>query len=200
MGALKSLIFSSVMLVLCGTAFADIIYQGKRVQAWPNETITKFDNNRGSKMHFAPVSETSHYSAPKGKIFGLTLLVDFSDSPAPVTVDEVSDWLNKEGFNRNGCNGSVRDYYLDVSNGLLDMTNEVFGWYRAKNPKSYYEGLSGYSGSDVLMKEVFEYFDSMVDYSRFDNDNDGITEAINIVYAGGRANVGPRIVAACGLV
>lgn len=184
MGALKSLIFSSVMLVLCGTAFADIIYQGKRVQAWPNETITKFDNNRGSKMHFAPVSETSHYSAPKGKIFGLTLLVDFSDSPAPVTVDEVSDWLNKEGFNRNGCNGSVRDYYLDVSNGLLDMTNEVFGWYRAKNPKSYYEGLSGYSGSDVLMKEVFEYFDSMVDYSRFDNDNDGITEAINIVYAG----------------
>jgi hypothetical protein len=34
------------------------------------------------------------------------------------------------------------------------------------------------------MKEVFAYFDSQVDYSRYDNDKDGTTEAINIVYAG----------------
>ncbi len=128
--------------------------------------------------------EKSHYSSPKGKIYGLTLLVDFSDQAAPVTKEEISDWLNKEGFNRDGCNGSVRDYYLDVSNGQLDFTNEVFGWYRAKYPKSYYEGLEGYSGSDILVKEIFEYFDSLVDYSRYDNDKDGITEAINIVYAG----------------
>ncbi|MCQ2101857.1 MAG: M6 family metalloprotease domain-containing protein [Fibrobacter sp.] len=184
MRCLKKLIFGCSVLALFGTSLADIVYQGKRVQSWPAGTITKFDNTRGSKMMRAPATETSHYSAPKGKIYGLTLLVDFSDQPAPVTVDEISDWLNKEGFNRDGCKGSVRDYYLDVSNGQLDFTNEVFGWYRAKHPKSYYEGLEGYSGSDVLVKEIFEYFDPQVDYSRYDNDKDGITEAINIVYAG----------------
>lgn len=191
MGYLKKIFFGCLAAALSNTAFADIVYQGKRVQAWPAEAITKFDNTRGAQtvsgtsMNRAPAAtEKSHYSAPKGKIYGLTLLVDFSDQPAPVTKDEISDWLNKEGFNRDGCNGSVRDYYLDVSNGQLDFTNEVFGWYRAKFPKSYYEGLEGYSGSDVLVKEIFEYFDSQVDYSRYDNDHDGITEAINIVYAG----------------
>lgn len=185
MGCFKKLIFGCAVLSLIGTSFADIVYQGKRVQAWPSEAITKFDNTRGSKLKFAPsTAEKSHYSAPKGKVYGLTLLVDFSDQPAPVTKEEISDWLNKEGFNRDGCNGSVRDYYLDVSNGQLDLTNEVFGWYRAKYPKSYYENMDGYSGSDVLVKEVFEYFDSQVDYSRYDNDKNGITEAINILYAG----------------
>lgn len=161
------------------------MYQGKRVQAWPSGVIKKFDNIRGSKVLRAPsFKEKSHYSAPKGKIYGLTLLVDFSDQQAPVTVEEISDWLNKEGFNRDGCKGSVRDYYLDVSNGQVDFTNEVFGWYRAKHPKSYYEGLKDYTGSDELVKEVFEYFDSEVDFSRYDNDKNGVTEAINIVYAG----------------
>lgn len=174
--------FGLIALMLPAMAFADIVYQGKRVQAWPAEAMPTFNNR--TLMKTTAVTTKSHYAAPKGKIYSLTLLVDFSDQAAPVTVSEVEDWLNKEGFNRDGCNGSVRDYYLDVSNGQLDLTNEVYGWYRAKHPKSWYEGLQGYSGSDSLMKEVFEYFDPQVDFSRYDNDKDGTTEAINIVYAG----------------
>lgn len=180
--------FSLIALMLPAMAFADIVYQGKLVQEWPAEAMPTFDNSRGAPqralMKTTAVTTKSHYAAPKGKIYSLTLLVDFSDQVAPVTVSEVEEWLNKEGFNRDGCNGSVRDYYLDVSNGQLDLTNEVYGWYRAKHPKSWYEGLQGYSGSDSLMKEVFAYFDSQVDFSRYDNDKDGTTEAINIVYAG----------------
>ena len=133
--------------------FADIVYQGKRVQEWPEEARPTFTGSKASAsssgLARAVATQTKgHYAAPKGKIYSLTLLVDFSDKAAPVTVSEVEDWLNKEGFNRDGCNGSVRDYYLDVSNGQLDLTNEVYGWYRAKHPKSWYEGLQGYSGSD----------------------------------------------------
>ena len=181
-------VFGLIALMLPAMALADIVYQGKRVQEWPAEAMPTFDNSRGAPqralMKTTAVTTKSHYAAPKGKIYSLTLLVDFSDQAAPVTVSEVEEWLNKEGFNRDGCNGSVRDYYLDVSNGQLDLTNEVYGWYRAKHPKSWYEGLQGYSGSDSLMKEVFAYFDSQVDFSRYDNDKDGTTEAINIVYAG----------------
>ena len=168
------------------TLFADIVWQGKRVQSWPEEAMPTFNNVAQTRalMKTTATTTQSHYAAPKGKIYSLTLLVDFSDKAAPVTVSEVEDWLNKEGFNRDGCNGSVRDYYLDVSNGQLDLVNEVYGWYRAKHPKSWYESLPGYTGSDSLMKEVFAYFDSQVDFSRYDNDKDGTTEAINIVYAG----------------
>lgn len=181
--------FCIIALMLPAMALADIVYQGKLVQEWPAEARPTFDNSRGvpqtrALMKTTAVATQSHYAAPKGKIYSLTLLVDFSDVPAPVTKEEVEEWLNKEGFNRDGCNGSVRDYYLDVSNGQLDLTNEVYGWYRAKHPKSWYESLQGYTGSDSLMKEVFAYFDSQVDFSRYDNDKDGTTEAINIVYAG----------------
>ena len=181
--------FGLIALMLPAMAFADIVYQGKRVQEWPAEAMPTFDNSRGAPqsralMKTTAVTTKSHYAAPKGKIYSLTLLVDFSDQAAPVTVSEVEDWLNKEGFNKDGCNGSVRDYYLDVSNGQLDLTNEVYGWYRAKHPKSWYENLNGYSGSDSLYKEVFDYFDPQVDFSRYDNDKNGSTEAINIVYAG----------------
>lgn len=174
--------FGLIALMLPAMAFADIVYQGKRVQEWPAEAMPTFNNR--TLMKTTAVTTKSHYAAPKGKIYSLTLLVDFSDKPAPITLNEVEDWLNKEGFNRDGCNGSVRDYYLDVSNGQLDLTNEVYGWYRAKHPKSWYEGLQGYSGSDSLYKEVFDYFDPQVDFSRYDNDKNGSTEAINIVYAG----------------
>ena len=182
-GVLSSLLLLPTML------FADIVYQGKRVQEWPEEARPTFNGSNTNKPSFilARTSATqaqSHYAAPKGKIYSLTLLVDFSDQKAPVSVADVEEWLNKEGFNRDGCNGSVRDYYLDVSNGQLDLTNEVYGWYRAKHPKSWYESLQGYTGSDSLMKEVFDYFDPQVDFSRYDNDKDGTTEAINIVYAG----------------
>lgn len=174
--------FGLIALMLPAMALADIVYQGKRVQEWPAEAMPTFNNR--TLMKTTATATQSHYAAPKGKIYSLTLLVDFSDQAAPVTVSEVEDWLNKEGFNRDGCNGSVRDYYLDVSNGQLDLTNEVYGWYRAKHPKSWYEGLQGYSGSDSLYKEVFDYFDPQVDFSRYDNDKNGSTEAINIVYAG----------------
>ena len=175
-----------LFLFLPTMLFADIVWQGKRVESWPDEAMPKFNAPRPAAALLKSTTTTtkSHYAAPKGKIYSLTLLVDFPDKTAPVTVSEVEDWLNKEGFNRDGCNGSVRDYYLDVSNGQLDLTNEVYGWYRAKHPKSWYESLQGYTGSDSLMKEVFAYFDPMVDFSRYDNDKDGTTEAINIVYAG----------------
>ena len=183
----KFSLLCSLFLTLPTMLFADIVYQGKRVQEWPEEARPTFNNAGGASFLLArtPVTQNkSHYAAPKGKIYSLTLLVDFPDKTAPVTVNEVEEWLNKEGFNRDGCNGSVRDYYLDVSNGQLDLTNEVYGWYRAKHPKSWYENLQGYTGSDSLMKEVFAYFDPQVDFSRYDNDKDGTTEAINIVYAG----------------
>ena len=108
----KFLLYGLIALALPTTLFADIVYQGKRVQEWPAEAMPTFDNSRGAPqsrtlMKTTAVTTKSHYAAPKGKIYSLTLLVDFSDKPAPVTVSEVEEWLNKEGFNRDGCNGSA---------------------------------------------------------------------------------------------
>lgn len=163
-------------------ASADIVWEGKRVDAWPAKALQP--NRSSAAIAGRATATANHYPSPKGKVYGLTLLVDFSDAPAKFTQQEISDWLNKPGFDRDGCDGSVRDYYLDLSKGMVDFTNEVFGWYRAKHTKAYYEGLPGYSGSDELLNELIEHFDLLVDFSRYDNDKDGTTEAISIVYSG----------------
>ena len=81
-------------------------------------------------------------------------------------------------------NGSVHDLYFDMSNGIVDLQNTVRKYYRAKKTKAYYEGVSGYAGADELMDEVIAAVDADVNFADYDNDKDGTTEAISVVYAG----------------
>jgi M6 family metalloprotease-like protein len=165
-------------LLLVLKAFPLIVYQGKIVDAWPDAPASTAlpKGAAGAAAHY--------YPHPAGEVWGLTLLVDFSDTPPAFTKDEVDAWLNQKGFNRFGCNGSVRDYYADVSRGKVDFRNEIHGYYRAKNPKAYYESGTGYEHAGELVDELLAHFDPEVDFSKFDNDNDGRVEAISIVYAG----------------
>jgi M6 family metalloprotease-like protein len=157
------------------TARADIVWEGKTVPAWPEEA----DDGK------PPTYRVSNfYPSPRGVVWGLTILVDFSDQAPAFTKPQIEAWLNERNYSVGGLKGSVRDYYLDVSNGMVDFQNEVVGFYRAKQPKSYYEGGSGYARSDELFAEVIAAVDASVDFSKFDNDKDGRTDAISLVYAG----------------
>ena len=166
-------------LSLAGPAQALIVWNGQVVPAWPDEARPALP--AGAQL---AASNIGLYPDPKGAVFGLTLLIDFSDAAPAFSKAEVDAWLNQKGYTGGGLNGSVRDYFFDESNGLVDFQNEIFGFYRAKQPKSYYEGGNGYSGSDELFEELMDYFDPMVDFSKYDNDGDGRTDAISIVYAG----------------
>jgi len=166
-------------VLLTAPASALIVVSGKIVPEWPDQP------QRAARKALAAVGQSDgFYANPKGVVHGLTLLVDFSDASPAFSALEVDDWLNQPGFSENGLNGSVRDYFFDNSNGVVDFQNQVVGFYRASKPKSYYEGGNGYSGASELVSELLEAVDDEVDFSLFDNDGDGRTEAISIVYAG----------------
>jgi M6 family metalloprotease-like protein len=158
-----------------------IVVDGKIVPAWPDQPPRAARVSTAAQMAGPGIG---FYPDPKGVVYGLTLLVDFSDASPEFSADEVDAWLNEPGFSEDGLNGSVRDYYFDNSNGKLDFQNQVVGFHRASQPKSYYEGGSGYSRASELVSELIDAFDDEVDFSMFDNDGDGRTEAISIVYAG----------------
>ena len=121
---------------------------------------------------------------------GLTILVDFSDQAGAYSKAEIDAWLNTQGYQRFGLTGSIRDYYLKQSNGAVDYQNEVHGFYRAKKTKSYYQGGDGYERADELWGEATAALDAEIDYSKFDNDHDGKTEAISLLYAGDEGTFG----------
>ena len=82
-----------------------------------------------------------------GNVRGVALLVDFSDEPAAMDPSEIEAFFNEQGYTGYGNNGSVRDYYRDISGGQLDLTHDVTPYYyRAAHPKSYYEDPSQSQG------------------------------------------------------
>src|SRR5690606_11771077 len=68
---------SAVMAILPPSAHSLIVHDGKIVAAWPAETDPAPQAGPG------PLAKTSaaiqHYPRPTGEVWGLTLLVDFSD-------------------------------------------------------------------------------------------------------------------------
>ncbi|HEY8923693.1 MAG TPA: M6 family metalloprotease domain-containing protein [Polyangia bacterium] len=179
----------SLLIVALGLhsapARATIVWEGKEVPAWPDL------QPQADEWAVYAVTLPSHlFPHPAGVVKGLVILVDFSDEPATLSKEDVDAWLNTKGYKKNGLTGSIRDYYLGQSNDKVDYQNETHGYYRAKQPKSYYDGGTAYERADELWAEVIAAMDSEIDFSLFDNDKDGKTEAISLLYAGDEGTFG----------
>lgn len=133
-----------------------------------------------------PVGNTpvNQYTVSEGNVKGLTILVDFYDCRKSFEVDEISDMLNLEGYSGYNNNGSVRDYFYDVSAGKLSFTNDVIGYYTARYPKTYYNAnVAG--RPQELVKEALDYaMRRGYDFSKLTVNPGNEALAVSILYAG----------------
>ena len=82
--------------------------------------------------------------------------------------------------------GSVHDYYWEASCGQFYLIGDVVGWFTAEHEYQYYA-----ERAYVLAGEAVDAADSIVDYSLYDNNGDGLVDALFIVHAGrGREDTG----------
>ena len=124
------------------------------------------------------------------EIKGLTILIDFSDEVATIEHSEIDDYANKEGYDGYNNNGSICDYFKDVSGQKLNYTNTVLEYYRAQSPKSYYDVAPGYERAKELVLEVLNATEAAgFDFSTLTLDDNDRVLAVNILYAG-RAEAG----------
>jgi immune inhibitor A len=99
--------------------------------------------------------------------------------------------------------GSVRDYFLAVSSGQLDVTGEVHGWRRAAQTLGHYlgvdHGLDG--GAGQFVRDIVEAADlAGLDWGPYDNDgpdgvpnsgdDDGRVDAVVVLHAGAGGECG----------
>ncbi|WP_168204279.1 M6 family metalloprotease domain-containing protein [Aliikangiella coralliicola] len=120
-----------------------------------------------------------------GDVVGATVIVDFSDDPAAFSKDQVEDLLNGQNYSEFGNQGSVNEYFKDISGNKLNYTNLVTHYYRAAHPKSVYNDPRSGVGRRDLVKEVIDFLmSSGVDTSRLSVDKDGRVHSLNIFYAG----------------
>lgn len=123
-----------------------------------------------------------------GAVKGLAVLIDFSDEPAFITKAAIDNYFNQIGYSDFGNNGSIRDFYKEVSSNNLDYTNAVVGYYRAKKPKSYYDDTTYFGHTGELLQEVYEWLDAQnFDWTILSTEG-GTIRAINVFYAGNPAS------------
>lgn len=133
-----------------------------------------------------------------GTIHAVMLLVDFPDNQHQVEKSFFEDLANSIGLNwpvkypGNTNSGSIKEYYLWVSKGQMNLIIDVYGWFTAPHDYSYYVnnyyGLGSYPRNvQKLVEDVIEIADNDIDFSKYDNDKDGYIDLLLIVHAGSGA-------------
>lgn len=119
-----------------------------------------------------------------GSIFGLTLLIQFPDEVGTISQAEINNYCNQVGYTGYENNGSVRDYFYDVSNENLVYTNHVTEYYTALHEKSYYDDCSGGRTHELLSEALNWLDDAGFDFSILSRDSSNRITALNAFYAG----------------
>jgi len=158
------------------SAVAEEIAQENRARHYADMDLVK--QNLGLEKSDPPTT---------GLVKGICLIVDFPDDHATIPPVEIAAYCNQVGYTGYVNNGSIRDYFYDISDGHLTYTNFVpLVYYRAANSKSYYDTLS-VGGAKSLITEALEDLDaSGFDFANpiYDANGDGVLDAVNCYYAG----------------
>lgn len=148
---------------------AELMAQGQEARALENRIWSSFDNPPSTNF---------------GDVKILCILANFAD--VGYTVDDpnqhFSNMLNQEGYSLNGAIGSVRDYYMDNSNGKYRPMFDVYGPVTLSHELAYY----GYDNAKVRegIMEACEQLADQIDLDLYDNDDDGNLDMVLFYYPG----------------
>ena len=128
----------------------------------------------------------SSYDNPPATNFGdrkiLCILAEFSD--VTYTIEDpkakFTAMLNEEGYSYDGAIGSVRDYYMDNSNGQYRPSFDVFGPVTLSNTEEYYDK----NGAKLAIMEAYELMADQIPIDDYDTDNDGDIDMVLFYFPG----------------
>lgn len=153
---------------------------------------------RQSRMRAAgPMATTSPQREPMvdySNFRGLIILINYSDRQ--FMMDDPCDFydkmVNEEGFDhfmfngrRHNCTGSMHDYFKDQSGGIFAPEFDIVGPVNLDYACTDHNGTEN---SASIFKAAMDAADSMVDFSNYDNDGDGIIDMVYFLVAGYSAN------------
>lgn len=131
----------------------------------------------------------ANWIAPSiGEQKSIVILVDFEDRHGDP--EHGSNYFYDLLFSEDKLSDpSMRDFYLENSHDLLDVVGTVAdsgengGWFRINEPASNYYGF-GYA--PYLVEKAIDLADPFIDFSEFDNGDNGEVESLMVIVAGER--------------
>jgi M6 family metalloprotease-like protein len=155
--------------------------QGLNLRTYKQLLKRKAPINRNSSVTniwgTAPLTGTIHIPV---------LLVQFTDNLSTQTQSAINESFNSSNY-LNGQGISVSKYYTKQSYGDLNIIYDVYDWRTAPQTYSWYSLNS--SRNFQLVLDSINLFNSTtggsnVNFSQYDNDNDGRIDGFVIIYPG----------------
>jgi immune inhibitor A len=127
----------------------------------------------------------------RGTVRVIVVLIDFPDQQMAATQAHFRDLFFSTGVLPNG---SVREYFTEVTGGLVTIVGDVVGPFRMPNPVTFYaNGASGTGNampnSRNMAQDAANAANASVNFGPFDNDGNGFVDAFVVVHAGAGAEV-----------
>jgi len=136
---------------------------------------------------FARIRRAAAERAPlRGTVRVIVVLVDFDDKQMTEDADHFRELFFSQGTLPNG---SVRDFYKEVTKGLIDIEGEVVGPYRLPHKVAEYSHGENGTGTaepnaQTMALDAATAADPDVDFGPYDNDGNGYVDAFIVIHAG----------------
>lgn len=112
-----------------------------------------------------------------GNLKVLCILIEYPDLKRSFSRDNFVKLMN--GPLEDG-RLSFAEFYAKSSFGKLNMQVDIAGWYKAENNYTHYSNSAG----SLVAEAVSAADQDGVDFTRYDNDKDGVVDGIIVVHAG----------------
>jgi M6 family metalloprotease-like protein len=121
----------------------------------------------------------SYTTGISGRFKLLVIMANFSDKQPSYESSLFEKSMNQTNYNGTG---SFRDFYLENSNGQFDVFSTVTAWVTVPQTHNYYGPEAKWG--EFAYQAVKAAYNSGVDLSAFDNDGDGVVDAVAIIHQG----------------
>ena len=169
--------------------------------AYVNKIAEESENAyENSPLTRGPIIDSGYDGVPyfphTGSPNALVILAEFQDTTFTIqdTKNVFTNYLmNEEHFTekRYGQNQNykgVRGYFKDCSYGKFTPIFDVVGPIKLPKAHDVY-GAGKNDRMDLLLADACAAVDGMVDFTKYDANNDGIVDLVYIIYAGHSANI-----------
>lgn len=149
-----------------------------------------------------PIAKATNLFPHTGTPRALVILANYKDTTFSLKDPKASfeQYLNKTDGkpvdlgNREDLNyGSVKQYFMAMSHGDFAPQFDVYGPVTLPNGMAYYGGTSDNGGDEravELVRDACVAAGNTIDWSSYDQDNDGNIDLVYVIYAGYGQNMG----------
>ena len=153
------------------------------------------NNKRQTKQGMRKVAAGDYHQPYVGTKKGLVILAQYEDVKFENghSRELYNNAINTPGFQSDyGHDGSVHDYFYDMSKGTFDLSFDVVGPITLqKKRKDYGQDVMNWQGQTTIdpyaytmIMEACQAVDDQVNFADYDWDGDGEADQVVVIYAG----------------